>query len=125
MVAVTVWSANRSNTLSLKTSSTEIVIVVSCGPSVAVSSTPVMVTVWEVDQFADVNDIDVGNTVASAVLAEDAMRMTLEVGWVSSTTVNVPVEPASVTVTVVPDKVYPAVSSSTVVTLTVWSANGS
>ena len=125
VVAVTVWSANRSNTSSLKTSSTEIVIVVSCGPSVAVSSTPVMVTVREVDQFDDVNDIDVGNTVASAVLAEDAMRMTFEVGWVSSTTVNVPVEPASVTVTVVPDKVYPAVSSSNVVAVKVWSANES
>ena len=125
VVTVTVWSANKSNTSSLKSASTEIVIVVSCGPSVAVSSTPVTVTVWALSQFADVNEIDVGNTVASLVLREDTMRTTLEVGWVSSTTLNVPVDPASVTVTVVPDRVYPATSSSNVVAVRVWSANGS
>ena len=125
VVAVTVLPANRLNASSLKALSTEIVIVVSCGPSVAVSSTPVTVTVWGIDQFADVNDIDVGDTVASLVLSEDTVRMTLEVGWVSSATLNVPVDPASVTVTVVPDRVYPAVSSSNVVAVRVWSANES
>ena len=55
--------------------------------------------------------------------AEATVSTTSEVGWPSSTTVNVAVEPDSVTVAAVPDRVYPAVSSSSVVAaVTVWSA---
>ena len=66
-----------------------------------------------------------GDTVASPVSAETTDRTTSEAGWAPSTTVNVAVEPASDTVTAVPDSVNAAVSSSEVVTLTVESATGS
>ena len=66
-----------------------------------------------------------GDTVASPVSADEMSNTTSAVGSESSTTVNESVEPASATVTAALDSVYPVVSSSTVVTVTVWSANGS
>ena len=100
--------------------------VVSWSPSSTESSTPVTVTCWVAFQLSVVNVNVAGDTVASPVSADDTVNTTLEVGWVSSTTVNVAIEPASVTVAVVPDRVYPAVSSSdVVVAVTVWSARPS
>ena len=81
------------------------VTVVSWGPSRMTSSAPVTVTVWVVSQLPFVNVNVDGDTVASPVSADVTVNTTLVAGCVSSTTVNVAVEPVSVTVTVVPDRV--------------------
>ena len=94
-------------------------------PSEAVSSTPVTVTVWGVFQLSAVNVNVAGPTVVSPVSAFDKVNTTVPVGSESNTTVNVSVVSASDTAAVVPDRVKPAVSSSVVVTLTVWSARES
>ena len=61
-----------------------------------------------------------GDTVASPVSADTTDRTTSEDGWAPRTAVNVAVVPVSDTVAVVPDRVKEAVSSSLVVTETVW-----
>jgi len=83
------------------------------------------VTLWGVSQLLDVNVSAVGETVVSPVSALERANTTLPVGSESRTTVNVAVVPVSDTDAVVPDSVKPAVSSSVVVTLTVWSASES
>ena len=90
-------------------------------PSDAESSIPVTVTVWVVSQFEEVKVSAVGETVVSPVSALDSENTTLPVGSESRTTVNVAVEPFSDTDAVVPDRVKPAVSSSTTVTEAVSS----
>ena len=115
VAAVTVWSAMPSKALSLLSSSTAIVTMVFWSPSSTESSTPVMVTVWVAFQLALVNVNVDGDTVASPVSAEATVSTTSEVGWVSRTTVNVAVEPASETDAVVVDNVNAAVSLSTIV----------
>ena len=100
-------------------------IVVVWLPSMAVSLTPVIVTVWGVFQLSAVNVNVAGPTVVSPVSAFDKVNTTVPVGSESNTTVNVSVVSASDTAAVVPDRVKPAVSSSVVVTLTVWSARES
>ena len=89
------------------------------------SSTPVTVTVWVSSQFDDVNVNVNGDTVASSVSPDDTEITTSFAGCASNTTVNVSVDPASVTDAVVSDRENPAVSSSTVVTDTVWSDSAS
>jgi hypothetical protein len=78
------------------------------------SSTPVMVTVWGVDQSLEVKLRNVGLTVPSVVSPLDRPITTSAVGWESSTTVNVVVLPtpaASVTVRpIAAVTVMPAVS---------------
>ena len=93
----------------------------------AASLTPVTVTDWGVFQLLDVNVSVDGETVASPVSPDDTLTTTSELGWVFSTTVNVSVEPSSVTVVPPPDAatVTPAESSSAVVTTTVRSARAS
>src|SRR5437773_765065 len=67
-------------------------------PSWTRSSTPVTVTVRAVFQFAVVNVSDTGDTVPSVRSFDDNPTVTFAVGWVSRTTVNVAVPPASVVV---------------------------
>jgi hypothetical protein len=97
---------------------TDTVSVVVWLPSVVVSSIPVTVTVCGVSQFDVVNVNAVGATVASPVSPDDVLMTTSDDGWALSTTVNVSVEPASVTVVSPPEAatVTPAESSSVVVT---------
>jgi hypothetical protein len=84
------------------------------------SLTPVTVTVWASSQLKLVNVSSVGATVASPVSPDDTLMTTSELGWVLRTTVNVSVEPASVTVVSPPSAatVTPAESLSAVVTTT-------
>ena len=79
------------------------------------------VTVCAVFQLLGVNVRDGALTVVSPVSPDTTDSTTSEVGCASSTTVNVSVEPASVTDVPPPDSamVNPAVSSSVVVTVTV------
>ena len=101
------------------------VTAVVCDPSATESSTPVTVTVWALFQLPLVKVRVEADTVASPVSADVTDKTTSDAGWVSSTAVNVPVEPASLTVAVVVDNVIDAVSLSVVVTVTVWSATES
>ncbi len=80
---------------------------------------PVTVTVCGVSQSELVNVSAAAETVASPVSADEMPNTTSPVGSESRTTVNVAVEPVSDTDAVVPDRVNPAVSSSTTVTDTV------
>ena len=66
-------------------------------PSVSVSSTPVTVTDWAVDQLSAVNVRVEADTVASPVSGLEIENTTADVGWTSRTAVNVVVVPASVT----------------------------
>ena len=91
-------------------------------PSSRSSSTPVTVTVWVSSQLAVVNVNVIGETIASPMSDAETSNTTSPVGSESNTTVKVSAEPASVTDAVVSDRENPAVSSSTVVTDTVWSA---
>ncbi len=125
VVTVTVWSASGSNVLSLDASTIDTVTAVVWLPSVRLSSTPVTVTVCAAFQFDDVNVNWAGDTVTSPVSADETLRTTSVAGCASRTAVNVAVDPASVTVALVPDRVKPAVSSSEVVTDTVESATES
>ena len=84
-----------------------------------------MVTVWGVNQLNTPNVNWARSTVASPVSAEDTSNVTVPVGSVLSTTVNVSVDPPSVTEAVVVDSVYPEVSSSVVVAVTAWLATPS
>ena len=103
-----------------------IVIVVSTVPSTRKSSTPVTVTVCAVSQLlvVKVSELVTLTSVSSSV---EISRTTLVSGWASRTTVNVSVLPdsstsvtASVSVTV-----NSGMSSSVVVTATIWSSSGS
>ncbi|GIT76915.1 MAG: hypothetical protein Ct9H300mP31_14460 [Acidimicrobiaceae bacterium] len=126
VVTATAWSARVSYPLSaVDESLTVTVTLVVWLPSEAVSSTPVTVPLWGVSQLMDVNVSSEGETVVSPVSALERANTTLPVGSESRTTVNVAVVPVSDTDAVVPDSVNPAVSSSVVVTLTVWSASES
>ena len=126
VVAVTVWSATGSKSLSELASSTTIVIVELMFPSMILSSTPVTVTVCAVFQFNGVNVRGVF-TVASPVSLEVMVRTTSDAGWAFKTTVNVSVVPVSATLVDPPVSatVNPATSSSVVVAVTVWLATGS
>ena len=112
------------------------VIAVDWVPSTAVSSTPVTVTVWAADQFAEVNVRFAGLTVNSPVSALATEITTFEVGALLRTTVNVSVLPMVVAVVtvvasvtsiepVVSTTVNPALSSSLTVTGTLKSGDGS
>ena len=125
VATVTAWSASASNTSSLEASKTDTVTVADCVPSSTSSSTAETVTSRGVSQFNGVNVIAVGDTVTSSVSEEVRVMITFEVGSESNTTVNVPVEPVSVATADAFDNVNPAVSSSTVVTDTVWSDSAS
>ncbi len=127
VVADNVWSARLSKALSELASLTDTVIVVDWSPSLIVSSTPVTVTVWAVSQLDVVNVSDEVDTVASPVSALDTLNTTSDVGWALRTTVNVSVDPASVTEVEPPDAatVKPGESSSAVVTTTVRSLRAS
>ncbi len=61
-------------------SSTARVIVDVCVPSIRSSSTPVIVIVWAVSQFAAVNVRVESDTVASPVSEEETVMTTSEVG---------------------------------------------
>ena len=93
------------------------------------SSTPVIVTVWGVDQLAAVNVSIDGERVASPVSDDSTEITTSPVGSVSSTTVNMSVDPPSVTdassLNVVFDTENPAVSSSATMAVTDWLATSS
>jgi hypothetical protein len=73
-----------------------VTIVYVIGPSTSASSAPVTVTVCGVCQFAFVKIRLAGRTVPSVVSLELRAIVTLAVGCVVSTTVNVAVPPASV-----------------------------
>ena len=107
VVTVIVWSDRASNALSLEASTTETVTAVVWLPSVRLSSTPVISTYWDVDQFADVNVNVAGDTVASPVSADDTSNTTSEVGCAVRTmgTITVEMSGPSATVTDVPDRV--------------------
>ena len=95
-------------------------------PSTSGSSTPVIVNVCGVSQFEFVNvNPPLLVICASPESLEEDEITTFDAGWVSSTTVNVSVPPASVTDTVVVDNVNPTVSSSALVTVTVLLATSS
>ena len=96
VVAVTVWSATGSKSLSEFASSTATVTVDEIVPSMMLSSTPVTVTVCGVFQlaFVKVNGVF---TVASPVSLEVTVRATFDAGWAVRTTVNVSVVPDSET----------------------------
>ena len=85
------------------------------------SSTPVTVIVWALFQFELVKVREAADTVASPVSPEDTPITTLEDGWASNTTVNVSVEPVSLTEVVPPDWVTVKPHGSVVVTSTFWS----
>ena len=124
----TVWSERLSKLSFELSSTTAIVIVVVCDPSIRESSTPVTVTVCELSQFPDVNVKVAGETVTSPVSEEVTEITTSEMGCASRTTVKSSVvEPSSATVVVPPDSmtVNPATSLSVVATDTVWSATPS
>ena len=120
VVAVTVWSATLSKSLSELLSSTVIVIVDPCSPSMMSSSTPVTVTVCGVSQLALVKVAELV-TVVSPESFEENVKVTSDTGWVSRTTVKVSVVPVSATDVDPPVSaiVNPAVSSSVVVAVTV------
>ena len=126
VVAVTVWSATLSKSLSELPSLTLTVIVDEMVPSIMLSSMPVTVTVCGVSQF---NGVKVRGvlTVASPVSLEVTVRTTSDRGWASRTTVKVSVVPVSATAVDPPVStiVNPATSSSVVVAVTVWSATAS
>jgi len=67
-------------------------------PSTILSSTPVIVTVWGVFHVEEVNVSDVGETVPSFVFELVRLIVTLAVGWVFRTMVNVDVPPDSVVI---------------------------
>ena len=84
---------------------TEIVIVVVTSPSLATSSTPVIVTVWAVSQSEVVKvrlDVDSETSVGVGLLR---LKTTFPVGFVASTTSKVSVVPVSLTVESPPDSV--------------------
>ena len=85
-------------------------------PSISVSSTPVTVTDWAVDQLSAVNVRVEADNVASPVSGLDTEKTTSDGGWTSRTAVNVVVEPASVTAAPARATAKPARSSSVVVT---------
>jgi len=88
-------------------------------PSSMKSSTPETVTICSIFQLAGVKVTAPGETVPSPVLLEESVMVTLAVGWLSSTTVNWAVSPASlVTRSEIGATVIPAVSSSVFVTKT-------
>ncbi len=88
-------------------------------PSITASSTPVTVTVCAVFQSAEVKVSGVGLTVPSVGSLLLRARVTSALGWVVSTTVKVAVPPDSVvTKPLVGLTVMPAVSLSSLVTLT-------
>jgi len=80
-------------------------------PSTTLSSTPVTVTVWGVDQSELVKVRLDGATVPSVVSEDERGMVTSAVGWELSTIVNDAVPPDSVVtspevgVTVIPEKV--------------------
>ena len=92
----TVWSGIESKSLSLFTSSIEIVIDEPCSPSMISSSIPVTVTVCGVSQLAEVKVIG-EDTEDSPVSLLTSVSTTFDVGCASSTIVKVSVPPASVT----------------------------
>ena len=92
-----------------------------CGPSVTTSSIPAMVTSWATFQLTVVNVRTVGSTEASDASEPEMVKVTSAVGCDSRTTLTEPVVPASDTVTEVPVRVMPAVSSSVVVKKTIRS----
>ena len=93
-----------------------------CAPSIRSSFVPVTVMVCGVSQFAEVKVSELV-TVVSPVSPEDMERTTSDVGCASRTMVKVSVVPDSSTPVdpSVSVMVNPAVSSSVVVTETVWS----
>jgi hypothetical protein len=117
-VTTTSWSATLAYSAALDASTTEMVTVAVWSPSTMPSVIPVTTTSWAVSQLAAVNVSCAGDTVASPVSEDVDETTTSEVGWVLRTTVNVSVEPASVTVVSPPEAatVTPAESSSVVVT---------
>ena len=88
-------------------------------PSIILSSTPVTVTVCALSQLPFVNVKFAADTVASPVSPDVTLITTSLSGCASNTTVKVAVVPVSATVAVVVLNVKPAVSSSTVVAVTV------
>ena len=80
VVTDTVPSDAASKLSSEFASSTDSVIVDDCVPSTRSSSTPVIVIVWAVSQFAAVNVRVVGETVTSPVSEETTVMTTSEVG---------------------------------------------
>ena len=92
----TVRSVTASKSSSELASSTASVIVEVIVPSIRSSSTPVTVTVCAVSQFAAVK-VSGPLTVASPVSSDVIVRTTSDVGWASSTTVNMSVLPDSST----------------------------
>src|SRR5260221_3946209 len=86
-------------------------------PSTIGSFTPVTVAVCATFQFAVVNVSEAGATVPSVRSFDDNPIVTLAVGWVLRTTVNVAVPPASVVVKhEIVLNVNPATSLSVLVT---------
>ena len=79
VTTLTVLSATASKLLSELASSTAMVMVEVCGPSIVLSSTPVTVAVCAVSQFAGVK-VRVDVTVASPVSSEVSVITTLESG---------------------------------------------
>ena len=105
-------------------SSTDSVIVDDCVPSTRSSSTPVIVIVWAVSQFAAVNVRVAGDAVTSPVSDEVTEITTSDEGSAFRTTEILSVVPVSST-SVAPSvsaMVNPAASSSVVVADKVWSA---
>ncbi len=96
--------------MSEEPSTTETVTAVVWAPSMAVSSTPVTVTVWALFQFELVNVNWVGDTVTSPVSADVKLMTTSPAGWESRTTENVAVVPDSATDSDVVDNVNPGLS---------------
>ena len=91
-------------------------------PSSRVSSSPVTMSVWATSQLSAVNVATAGATVASDGSETAALTTTVPVGSIESANSIMPAVPASETVTTEVETVNPAVSSSVVVMLTVWSA---
>ena len=90
VVAVTVWLATASKSLSDMASITAMVIVELMLPSMMLSSTPVTVTVCAVFQLAFVK-VRVLVTVASPVSLELISSTTFDAGWAFRTMVKVSV----------------------------------
>src|SRR5262245_2789 len=94
-------------------------MVYATSPSSTGSSTPVTVTVRGRFQFEVVKESVVGDTVPSLGSELESPRLTLDDGWLVSTTVKVALPPASVVVS--PDTgstAIPRASSSRFVTAT-------
>ena len=96
VVAVTVWSATGSKSLSDIASIIEIVSVEFTDPSMMLSSTPVTVTVCAVFQLALVK-VNRLVTEDSPVSLEVIESTTFDAGWAFKTMVKVSVEPDSLT----------------------------